>query len=499
VTSATTPSRTWHVLGAPLAGLLAYLTLASGVALAGYLGALQIGVLVGIVVGLTSPSWRLAAGAAAAALVVGAVVSPPWFDSGQPLTLVVMALAGIALAAGARAAVDSGQLRAQVVVGFALLVLVGSVWLVASSIVSVPTARDQGRTPLQELARRPVAGEQWSDSEFYRAVVWRMRDGEPFLSAFRAAYHDNGRWKSDPNSMLGVRTPVIFEFWSLLPGQWAVTAFWTLLGLTSIAMLASPLLISRAVSPVLSVAGAAGLASYVLGFALSPTLLFLSEIWTGVIAVLVFALLALAMRPGAARGWTLAAVALAFVAAISRELMVFLMVAGLIAALFAPKGRRGFDLAAWGTAFVAFFALWAAHLSQARHIVTAIKSVGFAWTAHGGVGNLLSGLTSSTWSVGTSWVPIMLAVLGILGALAQPDRQFRAFATAAVVMPLIGFLFVGTDAVLRGSGIAFNYWGAIVVPVLFVLAPASLAWIPGMRPAPDNTSLSNGSTTEAAA
>lgn len=471
---------TWRTLGVALGVALTYLTMSSGVALAGLLGALQVGLLAGVVAGLLSPSWQVALAAGAVGLLGGVAVSPPWFYQGDQLTIVVFFAVGLAVAAGVQFAVSSGQLRDSVLVALALAVVIGGVWLVATSIAVVPHERDQGRTVLQELARRPVAGQTWDDSEFYRAVVWKMRDGVPFMEAFRSSYNDNGRWRINPTSVLGVRMPLIFGFWKVLPG-WPQSALWALLILGSAAMAAAPLVVSRAVSPALGIAGAGGVAAYLLGYALMPSLLFLSEIWAGVLAVLVLAAFALSQRADGGRGWMVGAAALAFLAAITRELMVFLLIAGIIAAWFGPASRRRFDLAVWAMPLVVFAGLWAAHLSAARNVVTTVKAVGFAWFAHGGIGNLISGLVSSTWSVGSSWIPVGLAVLGIVGAFAQPDRQFRVFAVAVVVMPLIGFVFVGTDAVLGTSGAAYNYWGAIVMPALFVLAPASLAFIPSMR------------------
>lgn len=471
---------TWRTLGVVLSVALTYLTMGTGVALAGVLGALQVGLLTGIVAGLLSPSWRVALVGGAAGLFLGVAVSPPWFYQGDQMTILVLFAVALALAAGVQLAVSSGQLRSSVLVALALAVLIGGVWLVATSIAALPHERDQGRTVLQELARRPVAGQSWDDSEFYRAVVWKMRDGVPFMEAFRSSYNDNGRWRINPTSMLGVRMPMIFEFWKVLPG-WPQSALWALLILGSVAMVVAPLVVSRAVPPALGIAGAGGVAAYLLGYALMPSLLFLSEIWAGVFAVFVLAAFALSQRAGDRRGWMVTAAALAFLAAITRELMVFLLIAGVVAAWFGPASRRRFDLAVWAAPLLAFGAIWAVHLSVARHVVTTVKAVGFAWLAHGGIGNLMSGLVSSTWSVGSSWIPVGLAILGIVGAFVQPDKQFRVFAVAVVVMPLIGFVFVGTDAVLGATGVAYNYWGAIVMPALFVLAPASLVFVPGMR------------------
>ena len=91
-----------------------------------------------------------------------------------------------------------------------------------------------------------------------------------------------------------------------------------------------------------------------LGYALIPSLLFLSEIWTGLLGILVLGAFALSQRDEGGRGWMVVAAALAFVAAVTRELMVFLLIAGLLSAWFGPASRRKFDLAVWGVPLLAF-------------------------------------------------------------------------------------------------------------------------------------------------
>lgn len=473
----------WPLVGALLAALLTYATTASSLALSGYLGALQIGFLVGVVAGLIAPSLWVAVGAAGAALAIGVVVVPPWFYQGQPLTLVVLFVVAMGVAAGARAVVDSGQLRESVIVALALVVVTGSMLLVASSVVVLPNKGYQGRSILQEISLRPVAGEGWSDGQFYRAVVWKMREGQSFYDAFRAAHRENGRWLRDPVSVLGVRPPLLFELWKSLPG-WPGSALWSLLVLGGVAMLCAPIAVARTLKPAAAIAGAAGLGAYVLGYALTPSLLFLSEIWTGLLGVLVIAAFALSQREEAGKVWMVTAAGIALLAAVTRELMVFMLLAGLLASWFGPRSLRRFNTTVWGVALAVFAGLWAVHLSIARRIVTPVASVAFVWFQHGGLQNLLSGIVSSTSMIGDVWLPIALTVLGVAGALAQKDKQFRIFAVAVVCLPLVGFLFAGTDAAVKeagGTSSAYNYWGGIVMPAVIVMAPAALAWIPGMR------------------
>jgi len=377
----------------------------------------------------------------------------------------------------------------------ALVLVTGSMLLVASSIVTMPHKGLSGRTILQDIAERPVPFQSLSDGKFYRAVVWKMRDGQPFYAAFRAAFRENGRWLRPPTSVLGVRPPLLFELWKLLP-NWPSSALWSLLVVGGLAMLAAPISGSRSVGAAAGIAGAAGFAASLLGYALQPDLLFMSEIWAGLLGVLVLAAFALSQREGGGRAWMATAAGLALLAAITRELMVFLLLAGLFASWFGPKLRRQFNVTVWTVAFAAFAALWATHLTIAGRIVIPVKSVAFVWFQHGGLSNLISGIVSSTSMLGTLWLAMSLAALGVAGALAQRDKQYRLFAMLAVCLPLVGFLFVGTDAhVNDAAGVPqiYNYWGGIVMPALIALAPAAFAWIPGMRartpvPAGEDTS-----------
>jgi len=485
-----------RIAGAFAGTLLVYFAMATGLAVGGVADTVLLGFFAGIVAGALSPSLAGAVVSSTGALVAGVLVLPTWFGQDNPLLLVMIVILGTAVAVVVHLLASMGFAGMVPVTVLATVALLGSALFVASTIVSTPLP-DTGTTKLQPLEVRPVAGQPMDDGEFYRAVVWKMRQGTRYLDAFREGYQENARWKGEaPHSLLGVRTPVLFELWAKLPGG-PHAPFWLLLALALTAMVAAPVVIHRAVPPILGVAGGAALVVYVFGYAFTPGLLFLSEIWAGVVAVLSFAAFAAAQRERAGRGWMVAAASIATVAAITRELMVFLLIAGVLAALLGPKERRRFDVTVWAAAFVVFAAAWAAHLAAARRIVTPIAGRGFEWVQNGGLDNVYSGVISSTGGFGTTWIPVALAVLGVLGALAQPDRQFRVFATAAIVMPFVGFLFVGTDATVYGTDIPYNYWGGIVMPAAIVMAPAALAWIPGMRTDTPVPTSEDGETTRA--
>jgi hypothetical protein len=244
-------------------------------------------------------------------------------------------------------------------------------------------------------------------------------------------------------------------------------------------MAAAPFVVSKAVPPALGIVGATALAAYMLGYALVPTLLFLSEIWAGIIAVLVLAAFAQVRDEGDQRRWMILAAALALLAAMTRELMVFLLVAGVIASVFGPKHQRRFSTILWSGTLLAFFAYWGVSAFLARAIITPIPGGGFVWLAHGGLANLRSGIIASTWNIGGKWIPILLAVLGVAGAFAQPEKRYRIFAVAVVLMPLVGFLFAGSDAVGGGPArLPFNYWGGIVGGARGARGPPAQSWCP---------------------
>jgi hypothetical protein len=470
----------WGFVGAACAGLLTYVTSATSLALVGVLGAAQVGFLVGAVVGMVARSVRSALAASAICVVVGVAVFPPWFYRGELATLLLLLVVGVGVSGGVRAAIERELVRPGLVAVVTVGLAIACMLLVASSIATSPDPGAGGMSELQQVSKRPGLGDKWTDSKFYQVVVWKMRDGTSFLTAFKTAYRENPSWRNDPFSVFAVRPPLMFYFWKSLPDPWSASAFWALLALVCLGMVMAPVIAARSVSSVVGVAGAMALADYVLGFAFKPGLLFMFEPWAGAFAVLVLGMFALATGGrGWGRGLMVAAAALAVVTALARELMVFLLIAGLMAAFFAPKDRRRFDVTVWASALVGFGVIWAVELASASAIVKATVPMSRLWFAHGGLSNLVSGLVIQTWAVGGAWVSVALVLLGIAGAAVQRDRQLRVFALAAVLMPLVGFLFVGTNASSAARG-PYNYWGAIVLPLLYVLAPAAVAWIPSM-------------------
>lgn len=468
-----------RAVAAVLGALLVYLVASSGLVYPAYLVDLQVGVVAGLVAGLIASSAGIAAGAAAlgvfAGIALGASTSPPDVTG---IGILLASSAGIAAAARVLVARYPRVRVALVTLG--VLVVAANMWATAATLAPAPLGIRDGVPLAQELAVRPAASRTAPDSEFYRAVVWSLRDGKPFYSAYLDGW--NRVWAGTaPGSIFDIKQPTIYVFWSLLPG-WPMSALWAFLALATLAMACTPVVSSRAVPAALGIVSAAAIGAYLLAFPVTKQMLFLSEAWVGTLAVpCAAALVAAQVRPHHRR-WVVASAAIAFVAMISRELMLYLMFAGIIAAFFAPKEHRRFDVAVWVAALVAALAYWGVHASRGRGLIAHVPRLAGAWMGKGGLDYVAKGVVDFTaFMTPYAWVAWLLLGLGVLGAALQPDRQFRAFALAAVLLPLLGFLFVGNVMISLRTGERINYWAAIVMPLVYALAPSALLLLPGLR------------------
>lgn len=489
---------------AAIGALMTYVVSSNGLVFPAFGPAAQVALLAGIVAGVLAPGVPEAAAAAAVGLGLGVAQQPA--GALPPVADILVTIAvGAAIAALVRWALASGALRKPLVVTVALVLVAANLWLTAATLA--PLAREGGTQDslFHAMERRPVKFESVDDGTFYRNVVWKMRDGEGFYSAYHDAWFET--WYVPPSSVFGVRQPTIFVLWSSLPG-WPRSVFWAFLVLATAAVFAAPWVSRRAVPAALGVFGAAAVAAYLLRISTEAGLLSLQEGWTGALAVVVFALFALAQDERRHRKAMAAAAALALLAMMLRELMLFLILAGLVASHFGARQQRRFDLLAWSAALAAGLAYWGVHAVRAGSVFAGRTPDPSAWMGNGaGVLNLLLGLTGSTIILNYhGWVPVALAVVGIVGALAQPDKQYRVFATLAVAMPLVGFLFVSNGALDPQHRIASNYWGAIVVPVLLALGPSAVSLLPsvsarrddeGRFEAADNDAASDDAIAEA--
>lgn len=449
--------------------LAATLTVAAVARLFAFGAWLQLGLIVGVCAGLlaTSPVW--AAGIAAGAVLLGLAATLGTFGDQAGLPMVVAVVAAPALSwIVARRPKATGWVTCA-----AIALIVANMWA-TTLYVSLP-GKTGVTTVTQELATSPKAGDQWNDGEFYRRVLWHMRAGEGYYPAFRQAYNENAKWRMDPPSVISYRLPTAFWFWTSLPGgPIAIIVAW--LVVSTGALVAGVRLAAMRVPLAYTLPAAAGLATYLIYFGTATTIIFTEE-WAAALGLVAVAAAVWSYRSDAWRAWTITAVALAVLACLFRELMLFLPAAGLVAAAVIGGPQRRFRMLAWGAGIVVFSAAYAAHAAAVGAAVSGLNTQGFA---SGGLRFLADGFSWASEIIGGGAAVLALfAVMAAVGIWRVRDPGVRWFLAVTAALPLAVFLVLGNDARFD-NGTSTNYWATIVVPVLIALSPWAFRAVPGL-------------------
>jgi len=380
-------------------------------------------------------------------------------------------------ALGVRAVRERDRRIPVALLAVALAVIVGNLWATTLTVNDMaigdavtgqvnPSFNDQVRGSVPDSLKE-------SDSAFYYAVYVALRDGADYYSEAHRLFKEQKGGRS-PNSVVNYRFPLVFFAWAALPGpEWIVPSY---LVLASIATLSVVPLASGIVRLPIVIPAAGALAGYFLYF---PTQLglFSQEHWAATFALVALAATAVSLRNERWRTWTVVGVAAALVAVLVRDAMVFVLVGGIVSAAFATASQRRWRLVAWlvGTGVVA--AAYAAHFARARAFTDPASAAGTF--DRGSVAFLLQALTFATTRLGEAgWLPWVLALAGLSGALLVTRVELRAFALTSSLGPLAAFLVIGNDARHAQTGLPMNYWGAIVVPILYACIPFLFLWLP---------------------
>jgi hypothetical protein len=372
----------------------------------------------------------------------------------------------VVLLAGAGAWIVSvtGRKTRALVIWLVLGTLVIGLWVAT---LSMNQASYPGRWPVARLlATEPTAGQYFFDGSTYVRIFYLTQHGMDYYQAFRKAVNEDGRGGGLPKSVLNYRLPTLF--WSLLPlpadGRAAV---FPLLVLASGALLGAYLLAATNVRSPIALLAPVLLWPYLLR-PLTSTYLLFTEYWGAVLAVAAMGAAGLAVKRD--RRWEPAAVGLAVLAALTRELFAYVLVAGLIARLTDKEERRR---AAWWISGLALFAAgYALHYLAARRFAPSGMSWTLATWLHGGP-QFLAGVLrfNQDYLAERAWTPLLLGAMGLAGAAAARPRPLRTLCLTAALMPTAAFLVVG-------SGPWGDYWGPVLTPLLLVMAPMALAWLP---------------------
>lgn len=439
----------------------------------------QLGVLGGIIAGLIAASIMDAGIAAVVGSVVGLVLGPPNVFAAADVTMGetvgVLAVATL-VAIGSRFVVGWRWRWALPLAWVAVGVVIANLWATTLAVNAMPTYDPLLRTnapPLnQQIEGAVPEGYEEDDHFFFRNVARDVADGDSFYRAFRNRFVE---WAGvAPSQLSNVRSAGAFYLWSLFPGTSVVVAF---LVLATVAIVAAVLGASAVVRLPLALPVAGALASYFLFFSLQMQL-FTGEAWGVCFALIGFAAYAWSLGHTRWKALVVVAAVLAVCAALVRETLVFVPVAGAAAALLAPTAERRFRLAVAAGALVAVAVVLGAHYLAARALLD--PASGYEQFTRAGFGNAYSALVFGTGYLSrTVGLPSLLAALGLVGVVVAPVRHLRGYLAVCTLLPLVSFLFVSNTAVETVSGAAHNYWGTMVVPMLYAAMPLALAWVPG--------------------
>lgn len=468
----------WRDIVAFTSGALAFMSTMGGLFIVAPFA--QSALIAGLAVGLTARSLTRAAAIGVAATAVSVSIGPAsvWNPASTGPIVAEAALWAVAcggLAALVRTVVAGRREAVPVLVAAAALVLIGNLWytpLHANTQPYVDPGTGMSIPPFDEQLRGDVPEYlEATDGVLYYRVFESYRDGGDFYEEFHAAYRSSGS-RPPARSQGDFRTPTLFWLWRLLPDARGVVLLY--LAFASAAVLSCLLITPRRSLP-LAIPACTAIASYLV---VPPTqhMVFLQEPWSAILGVLALAAHALSLSGSRWRAWVVAAVSLVTLAVLVRETIAFLAIAGAVSSLVGARDQRRFRMTAWA---IGLFIIAGATVAQ--YLITRPYWLAAAELPRVGRGSLefmLAGFRVGTECLGQGhWLPTVLALVGIAGAVTASDVRLRLFASLFIASTAASFLVLGNDAWAAGQGVV-NYWGIVMLPVVYALMPAALELIP---------------------
>lgn len=307
----------------------------------------------------------------------------------------------------------------------------------------------QAVLPTASPAGANTETESKPDTEFYRAVIQRVRDGTHYHEAARSEFAEP-KWASGgfrPTSIFHWRTPTYAWLLAALPGKSGMAVVGVL------AMLAVGLCflaLGRTLGP-----GPAVLTGLLVGpfawCAIGDVYLF-TELWAGILIALSVAAYGLGRWP--------IAVASAIVALFFRELVLPYC---LLCFVLALGQRRWREVGGWVIGLGLFAAFYAWHIQMVRAQIEGMERgnapgwLHFGGTAFALAATQLSNVFLTNAHAAVSAVGLPLALLGLAGW--RGEAGTRAFLTC------VGYL---TFFLVAGQPPYNAYWGLLIGPLLML-------------------------------
>lgn len=436
-----------------------------------YGSAWQVPLFVGCVIGLLAVTVLQAATVAPSVMVLSLALVPPLMPANGPGAIDYVLAVGLSVSAAGGVAYARGRLQGLQRKQFGLAV---SCILVAVALVNfwlplfsagTPVAA-YGILPASQVRAVPTTPGIAVDDVIYRRVFAAMHEGTPYYQAYRDAWIG----QPAPSGVVGYRLPTLYWAWKLLPPD-PFAIVYLYLALCSVGLVSAALIAGQLVGARFAPLAATAFAAYAMGvgFTLYVVYVDLPAMSLALAGVALF----VRARISGDRRWLWAAVAVLTLAALTREILVYLVVLAALSALLEDKGARLKAAVPWLAGLGVFGGLYVAHALAVRPLLNT-EAQPLAYLS-GGPGFVWYALTEFSNAINGPGIVLAalfgLGVAGAVGSSRRAGRPFAAFATAALVLPLLAMLRIGNTA-LDLEGAQINYWGMLVVPLGLALWPA---------------------------
>lgn len=440
-------------------------------------GVWQIPLFVGLTVGLITTGVRQAAIAAGATTLFGALLLPPalpFMAALEPVEYVLMivlsciAAAGIAQARARVAAISHKSF--DLIVAAAMVVwIIANLWFPLFA-TGLPV-KGYGVLRAATFSEVPQPGTYRLDEEVYRRVYHLMHQGEPYYSAFRNAWTQQLSEQPAPDTVMGYRLPTMYWIWNLLPAD-VFSLVYVFLALCTIGVVSAAAITGQLLGTRFAPLAAVAMAAYAMSVGITTAVTYID------LPAMSIALAGIALfvhsRVRDDRRTLWAAAGVMAIAALTREILIYLVILAALSALLEDRGRCLRAATPWLTGLGVFSAGYAVHVFAVQSYLGADSPITYL---RGSIEFVVNALTNFSDAFNGQDVALAgLFALGVVGAWAtqrRAGRPFAAFAVAALTLPLVIMLRAGNNSV-TAEGAIYNYWGMLFVPLALALWPA---WI----------------------
>lgn len=447
--------------------------------------------IVGIIAGLGSTRWRLAALVAAAGLAIGLAAAtftanPAWSVNATGLPLVLGAVVAACAIAGGTAALASMRSWApRVFSAVAVVLICGAMAASTFALDSMPDisssyAGAPSATALQQLASQPVRGPQMSDEELFLIWLNRLRAGDGYYDMTARLFGETYSYRPIlVHSPFSYRPPTLYVLLAALPRS-AVALVLAMMAACSLGVTFTYVLARQFAGRAIALSCAMVAAASFTGYG-TMTLLE-AERWAGIAALgAVTAFVVALRRPEVSVGLMVLSAGAALIATSFRELLAPLLLLGLLSTLVTPAMRRAKAWIPWsvalvlGAAFLGFHWYSAARAFETIVVQQPVSGSHQLWFHPDG-----SGLVGAMHFVSddadtaplVSW---LLLVLGMAGSVLAPLRPEGRIVLAGVGLGGPIALFLAHPPGVAGTGAAPGYWASLVFPVIVASVAFAIA------------------------